>query len=268
MRGGWLTPKVKAWLREHYSDRPVAVTRYELLRRFGVKPTVGQLRSANRNHGFGAASRSGSRTFDREEERWLHEQLPKAPRADVRRRFAVEFGWEPKACSLDNYAHRHRLLGAPNAGRFKPGSKPSPKAYPKGPNRTSFRKGSRVNRVPERPMFSETWRGKGARRQLYIKVPEPHPSPSHADKGWNQRSHWTPKSRWAWRQANGPIPEGHAIVHLDGDRGNCKPDNLVCVPKAVLARLNASHAPKGGGAAYPARVRLAQLRQLIAERAS
>ena len=47
---------------------------------------------------------------------------------------------------------------------------------------------------------------------------------------------------WVWEQANGPVPKGHAVVQLDGDPANCEPENLDCVPQAVLARLNAYHA--------------------------
>ncbi len=43
-----------------------------------------------------------------------------------------------------------------------------------------------------------------------------------------------------WERTHGPVPAGHCIVHLDGDPGNCEIDNLACVRRAVLARLNQS----------------------------
>lgn len=40
-----------------------------------------------------------------------------------------------------------------------------------------------------------------------------------------------------WEAANGPIPPGHALKCLDGNRLNCAPDNWALVPRAMLPRL-------------------------------
>lgn len=45
------------------------------------------------------------------------------------------------------------------------------------------------------------------------------------------------KHRWAWEQANGPVPKGHALKCLDGNRQNCDPSNWEAVPRALLPRL-------------------------------
>ncbi|MDR0731533.1 MAG: HNH endonuclease [Treponema sp.] len=53
-----------------------------------------------------------------------------------------------------------------------------------------------------------------------------------------------PKNRWkgkhvlTWEKANGPVPEGHAVIFADGDRRNFKPGNLVLVSRKELAVLN------------------------------
>jgi hypothetical protein len=47
------------------------------------------------------------------------------------------------------------------------------------------------------------------------------------------------KHRWLWEQQNGPIPPGHKLKCLDGDRQNCDPSNWECVPNAMLGRLRA-----------------------------
>ena len=49
---------------------------------------------------------------------------------------------------------------------------------------------------------------------------------------------WVAESRVVWEAANGPIPDGHVIVFLDGDRLNCALDNLRCVPRSVLTWIN------------------------------
>jgi len=45
------------------------------------------------------------------------------------------------------------------------------------------------------------------------------------------------KNRYVWEQHNGPIPENHLILHLDGDVMNCDIENLICVPQRYLAQF-------------------------------
>ncbi|MCW1932647.1 HNH endonuclease signature motif containing protein [Pararhodobacter zhoushanensis] len=45
------------------------------------------------------------------------------------------------------------------------------------------------------------------------------------------------KHRWLWEQANGPVPDGHVLKALDGDRGNTDPSNWRVIPRALLPRL-------------------------------
>jgi hypothetical protein len=41
-----------------------------------------------------------------------------------------------------------------------------------------------------------------------------------------------------WEAVNGPLPAGHALKCLDGDKTNTAPSNWACVPRALLPRLN------------------------------
>lgn len=45
------------------------------------------------------------------------------------------------------------------------------------------------------------------------------------------------KHRHLWEQANGPIPAGHALKCLDGNKQNTDPANWEAVPRAILPRL-------------------------------
>lgn len=49
------------------------------------------------------------------------------------------------------------------------------------------------------------------------------------------------KHKWLWEKANGPVPEGHALKCLDGDKRNCTPSNWEAIPREVLARLSGRH---------------------------
>lgn len=46
------------------------------------------------------------------------------------------------------------------------------------------------------------------------------------------------KHHWLWEKANGPVPDGHALKCLDGNRLNTDPSNWEAVPRGLLPRLN------------------------------
>ena len=46
------------------------------------------------------------------------------------------------------------------------------------------------------------------------------------------------KHRHLWIEANGPIPDGHRLKCLDGDRTNTDPANWEAIPYALAPRLN------------------------------
>ena len=95
---------------------------------------------------------------------------------------------------------------------------------------------------------------------VMIKVPGPSPHASHKQAGWYRENHWVPKARWVWEQANGPVPKGRVIAHLDGDPRNCELGNLACITREALLALNHRTAPKFAGAELePARIRRAEL---------
>lgn len=41
-----------------------------------------------------------------------------------------------------------------------------------------------------------------------------------------------------WEAVNGPIPKGHALKCLNGDKLDCSPSNWECIPRALLPRLS------------------------------
>ena len=46
------------------------------------------------------------------------------------------------------------------------------------------------------------------------------------------------KHKWLWEKQNGPVPKGHCLKSIDGDRLNCDPENWMAIPRALLPRLN------------------------------
>jgi AraC-like DNA-binding protein len=49
---------------------------------------------------------------------------------------------------------------------------------------------------------------------------------------------WTATHILRWEAIHGPVPKGHALKCLDGNRRNTDPANWICIERGMLARLN------------------------------
>jgi hypothetical protein len=56
--------------------------------------------------------------------------------------------------------------------------------------------------------------------------------------GMPLQSRWRAVHLVEWEAVNGPIPAGHALKCLDGDKTNTDPSNWDLIPRALLPRLN------------------------------
>lgn len=70
---------------------------------------------------------------------------------------------------------------------------------------------------------------------------------------------WVAEHRLIWEAANGPIPEGHVVVFLDGDPLNLQLNNLRCVHRGVLGMMNKSGMSQTTGEARKAAILACEL---------
>lgn len=127
-------------------------------------------------------------------------------------------------------------------GQFSAGQEPPNKGKrcPEGtggrhPNaqRSQFKKG-------ERP---HTYRGPGHESvcpkdgYIILIVAETNPHTGAATRPVH-------KHRYLWERANGPVPEGHVLKCLDGNKANSDPANWTPIPRGVLPRLNGGKASR------------------------
>ncbi len=70
-------------------------------------------------------------------------------------------------------------------------------------------------------------------REGYVEISVAETNPH---TGYERR--YVHKHRWLWEKQNGPIPEGHVLKCLDGDKTNTDPINWEAIPRAILPRLN------------------------------
>lgn len=173
-------------------------------------------------------------------------------RADLTAQFNKAFGRDLSVANIASLCKRNGWLTGRD-GQYKKGNVPHPNARLKGPNSTSFKKGSVPANV--RPMFSERKTKDG---YIEMKVPERNPH-----TGAETRFRF--KHVWVWEKANGPVPESHAVVFKDGDRQNCELNNLECVHRRVLQSMNKNFKPSD----YPKEIRpsILALSKLTAESA-
>lgn len=56
--------------------------------------------------------------------------------------------------------------------------------------------------------------------------------------GPNSNENWKSKHIMVWEEANGPVPEGHMVIFLDGDRRHYQLENLALCPYDVGLEMN------------------------------
>jgi len=120
-------------------------------------------------------------------------------------------------------------------GRLRPGSVPPNKGkkmpYNANSARTQFKKGQTPHNTKQ---LGHEWMHPDG--YVYIVVDEKNPH-----TGFRHRS--VLKHKHLWEQKNGPVPAGHVLKCLDGDKKNTDPSNWDLVPMGVNALLNSRWAP-------------------------
>jgi hypothetical protein len=152
------------------------------------------------------------------------------PRRDLHAQFVAHFGrTDVSQQNLTALCKRKGWLtgrtgqfvrGQPSHNKGKTGFRPA------GSEKGWFRKGRRAPNTL--PLWSERI---GKDGYIEMKVPLRNPYTGHETRFMH-------KHRYLWEQANGPLPEGHALKCLDGDKTNTDPENWIAVPRALLPRLN------------------------------
>lgn len=127
------------------------------------------------------------------------------------------------------------LRMGPRQGQFQPGIVPwnkGLKGYSVELGRSHYKPGN----VPPThvPVGTERWTATpkskpDAPRYLRRKVAEPNV--------------WKMVHHIVWEAHNGPIPDGHVVVFIDGDTANIEIENLYCLPRTSLGIANGARVP-------------------------
>lgn len=160
--------------------------------------------------------------------------------------FNARFSASVDSTSIKNARSRYRIKSGINSGCFKKGNIPSPLAGPKGPNKTSFSKGHLPHNT--RNFGDERIDSDGYH---YVKT---------GHKVWELKHHIM------WRQINGDIPPGHAVVFVDRNPGNITIENLALISREGLVRLNKKFSNIPGGDIRVTAIHLVELECSIRKR--
>lgn len=149
--------------------------------------------------------------------------------------FNKKFGRRVKLANFNALCKRRGWLTG-RTGQFVKGQEPPNKGKrcPPGkggrhPNarKTQFTKGH----APHNTNYLGHERIDAKDGYVYLSVAETNPH-----TGYERR--YVLKHKWLWEQANGPLPEGHCLKALDGNRQNCDPSNWEAIPRGALPYLN------------------------------
>ena len=81
-----------------------------------------------------------------------------------------------------------------------------------------------------------------------------------------KQKNWRGKHILIWEAANGPLPEGHAIIFGDGNKRNFDLDNLILVSRAQLALLNKNRLIQNNAELTKTGILIADIYKKIGER--
>ena len=159
-----------------------------------------------------------------EEHVFMREYVPGHSYSEIRTAYIEKFGREITYGRIKSYIGNHHL----NTGRtgcfqkgnipYNKGRKMPPEVYEKT-KATMFKKGN----IPQnyRPVGSERITKDG---YIEIKIADPNK--------------WQLKHKYVYEQINGKIPNGYAILFLDGNKLNTDISNLKLIKRSELLIMN------------------------------
>lgn len=180
-------------------------------RRFRRPASAQWIAAVLRSHFRGWPSERQPQLLTWSQARYVRERYPEVPLRRVAEEIDRRWGLDVSVRQLKWWtSSRGITTGGARDGRLRPGEVLPENTVPVGTVRVRHDRGS---------------------RELFVKVAARHPYTGRP-------GHMRPLRLVAWEREFGPVSPGCCVVQLDGDWRNCDVDNLECVTRAELARLN------------------------------
>lgn len=204
--------------------------------RFGTNVTRIMIKSYKSNYGI-TSGRSNldyskktyyNQLLNKEQIEYLKEIYVGISNRECTRLMNEKFGLSLTCRQIKGQKRRFKLNSGLD-GRFVKGQKPNDHCFKKGERNsieTEFKKGHKPHNWV--PIGTEMVKSDG---YLWVKVKDER-NPE------NMRVNWKQKHKLIWEEAHGPVPKGHCLIFLDGDRTNVCLENLSLLSKSERLIMN------------------------------
>lgn len=225
----WKYPdEVSKFIEENVSGRTVKELTELTNKEKGTKFTYSKMKSYLTNHDLKTGTKGGNtkgkfRIYPPEIQQFINDHYKGAGHQTMADLLNKTYGSSYTKDQIKNYYARHKLDSG-LTGQFVKGQEIWNKGTKglTGANKTSFKKGNKsYNCVP---LGTERISKDG---YIQVKIQDGH-----------LQKNWRGKHILIWEKDNGPLPESHVIIFGDGNKRNFDINNLICVSRAQLVRLN------------------------------
>lgn len=222
------SPEQRDFIAANIKGRRYAALAELMTERFGITFTTEQIHAYAQNHKLTNGMPSGPligerpKLFPEEILNFIRENAEGKTNAELWKLVNATFGTSYTQMQVKQVKQRNHISSGLD-GRFQPGQTSHNKGkkgqYAPGSEKGWFRAGHSPHNHLEVGAEVMTTDGYPA-----VKIAEPNV--------------WKLKHVLVWEAANGPVPEGHAIIFLDQDHTNTNLENLALVSRAELLELN------------------------------
>ena len=246
------TPEKLDYLREIVPGKPVDEITRLFNERFGTDYEWTTIKGAMGNHHI----RSGYRydgykhlLFTKEQIEWLKENRWGYSFEETAAKMNERFGTNFKVSQVRGWCHTHHL---PNGMDMK---------FKKG--QVSFNKGKKGYCAPG---CEKGWFKKGHRPSNWVPVnTEVVVKDGYIKIKVAEPNKWELKHRVIWMNKHGEIPAGQCLIFLNGDKTDCRIENLMLIERGILSILNHEKLLTGDAAANKCAVTMARIKSRIRE---
>lgn len=243
------------FLRQYIPGHSVKEVAAAFNRRFRtVRVTASQIRAYKHNHGLKSGTHGGSPKgesdlWPKNIRKWLSDHNKGKYAAEMTEMLNARFGTSYTVKQVKSMRNRMHLDSGLRCW-FEKGHVSHNKGkkgwYPKGSEKTRFRKGNKP--VNWMPVGSEVMASIGC---IKVKVAEPNK--------------WKFKHILEWEKHYGKVPKNHCIMFKDGDHTNCHISNLAMITRAENVIMNHQSLRSDNPDVTMTGLSLARLQQKISE---
>jgi len=187
------------------------------------------------------------RSWSAEDDALLRELYPDTPTVKVARRLRRSLSATYGRAQALGLAKSAAFRASPASGRTN-GRQGIGTRFRKG--NTPHNKGKAYPVAATNPNCRRTQFKKGERQGVAVKLWKPIGTERVSKDGYLERKvnddlplqrRWRAVHLIMWEAANGPLPKGHAVTFVNGDKTDIRLDNLKLIPRGELMKRNSMH---------------------------